>query len=86
MGELIALLLADQDVARQALACSGKPSEHLVQELSRPDDVGCDPLEQIEELPVAPAQQVPDRWHIARPAEPPRRHRATSEGADVKSL
>ncbi len=57
MGDLIPVLLADQDLPRQALAF-GKRGEHVVEQLGGVHEVGAGALEQVEELAVAGAEEV----------------------------
>ena len=67
MGDLIAFVLAGEDVARQVLAL-GISREHLVQQFGGAHDVRAGALEQVEELAVGATQQVRDRRHRYLPA------------------
>ena len=62
MSDLIAILLADQDLPRQALAVR-KRAEHVIEQLRGMHEVGARPLEQVEELAVAGAKEGGERGH-----------------------
>jgi hypothetical protein len=64
VGDPVALLLADHDVAREVGAV-GEVREHLVEEVGPTDDVLGRLLEQVEELAVARAEDVPQPGHRA---------------------
>jgi hypothetical protein len=57
LGDVVAVLLADEDVPSQALALR-ESDQHLLQQLRRPDHVRRGALEQVEELAVPCAQQA----------------------------
>jgi hypothetical protein len=62
VSDVVAVLLADHDVARQRHRV-GKPDEHLVDQLGGTHRIRSGPLEQVEVLPIAAAKQVTDRRH-----------------------
>src|SRR3954447_12959047 len=62
VGDPVALLLADHDVARQVGALR-EVGEHLVEEVGAMDDVPGGLLEQVEELAVARAEDVTQARH-----------------------
>src|SRR3954466_1002319 len=64
VGDPVALLLADHDVARD-VGSLREVSEHLIEEVGAANDVLGRLLEQVEELPVAGAEDVTQPGHCA---------------------
>ena len=62
VGDVIAVVLAGQDLAREVLAL-GISGQHLVEQLGRSHDVRAGTLEQVEELAVVASQEVRDGRH-----------------------
>src|SRR4051795_13533537 len=69
VGDPVALLLADHDVAGEVRPLR-EVGEHLVEEIRPPHHVARRLLEQVEELPVARAEDVPEPGHGAAECRP----------------
>src|SRR3954451_14907558 len=75
VGDPVALLLADQDVAREVSAL-GIGAQHLVEQVGRPDSVRGGLLEEVEELAVLRDEHLRKSGHG--------RHRGGSGGGDCE--